>query len=240
MQRLFLGWGAWCFRWRNTLFPAVFVILVTFFHPQSGTADELLDALGVLCGLAGQALRALVVGLAYIRRGGKKKQVHADVLVTEGLFAVMRNPLYVANILGIVGILLIYNNPWVYLLGGGFFLGTYAALVANEERYLLARFGDSYRAYCQDVPRFLPKLSALRHVGDGLSFSWKRVVAKEYASLFSGLSVTIAVLAYKVQWTAPASSRLAILLDLSGTWLMLAMLTAWVWHLKHRGVFREE
>ncbi len=29
------------------------------FHPHGGHADELLDALGVLCGLAGQALRAL-------------------------------------------------------------------------------------------------------------------------------------------------------------------------------------
>ena len=28
MQRLFLAWGALCFRWRNALFPTVFVVLV--------------------------------------------------------------------------------------------------------------------------------------------------------------------------------------------------------------------
>ena len=240
MQRLFLAWGALCFRWRNALFPTVFVVLVVFFHPRGGPQDGLLDAAGVLCGLAGQALRAAVVGLAYIRRGGKNKQAHADTLVTEGLFGVMRNPLYVANALGIAGILLIYNNPWVYGLGGGFFVLAYAAMVANEERYLLDRFGDVYRAYCRDVPRFLPKLSALRHIGDGLSFSWKRVLAKEYASFFSGLSVTLAVLAYEVPWTAPPASRTAIWVALGCAWLVLALLTVWVGRLKHRGALREK
>lgn len=240
MQRLFLAWGALCFRWRNALFPAVFVVLVVFFHPRGGPRDGLLDTLGVFCGLLGQALRAAVVGLAYIRRGGRNKQAYADTLVTEGMFAVTRNPLYVANGLGIAGILLIYNNPWVYALGGGFFLAAYVAMVANEERYLLARFGDGYRAYCRDVPRFLPRLSALHHIRDGLSFNWKQVIGKEYASFFSGLSVTIAVLAYEVQWTAPPASRSAIWLALGCAWLILALLTAWVGHLKHRGAFSEK
>ena len=113
-------------------------------------------------------------------------------------------------------------------------------MVANEEHCLLDRFGDAYRAYYRDVPRFLSRLSALRHIGDGLSFSWKRVLAKEYASFFSGLSVTLAVLAYEVPWTASPASQTTIWLALGCAWLVLALLTAWVGRLKHRGVLREK
>lgn len=244
MKQAWLAWGAFCFRFRNFLFPAVLVMLLVFFrpHPFLGTAhgDVFLDAAGLLVGFMGQVLRALVVGLAYIRRGGKNKKVYADTLVTEGMFKVMRNPLYVANLLGIAGMLLIYHNIWVYVLGGGFFLTAYSAIVANEETFLLQKFGDAYRDYCREVPRWWPKLSRIKEASEGLSFRWKRVVAKEYATFFSGLSATIAVLAYDTYWTAPRAYWAEAWITLGLLWLALVALTAWLWQLKHRGVFQEK
>jgi protein-S-isoprenylcysteine O-methyltransferase Ste14 len=65
-----------------------------------------LDALGVVVLAGGLALRSLVVGLAYIKRGGKGKKVYADALVTDGIFAHSRNPLYLGNILILCGLAL--------------------------------------------------------------------------------------------------------------------------------------
>jgi len=39
----------------------------------------------------------------------------------------------------------------------GLALGGVRAVVALEERELLARFGDEYRQYMQTTPRFVPK-----------------------------------------------------------------------------------
>lgn len=43
--------------------------------------------LGVALALTGQLLRALVIGFAYVRRGGKDRQIYAESLQQEGLFA---------------------------------------------------------------------------------------------------------------------------------------------------------
>src|SRR5678815_5444661 len=59
---------------------------------------------GLLIALSGQVLRAVTIGLEYIIRGGRNRQVYAEKLVTGGMFAHCRNPLYVGNFLVLVGL----------------------------------------------------------------------------------------------------------------------------------------
>jgi hypothetical protein len=47
--------------------------------------------LGFVISLVGQLVRILTIGLDYIKRGGKKKTVYAEKLVTTGIFAHCRN-----------------------------------------------------------------------------------------------------------------------------------------------------
>ena len=58
--------------------------------------------------------------------------MYAETLVTRGFFAHSRNPLYLGNFLVLLGLFVIYNNPWVYALGVAFFAVTYRAIVAAE------------------------------------------------------------------------------------------------------------
>src|SRR5581483_667841 len=128
----------------------------------SMAADAWLDGLGLVVALTGQGLRAAVIGYAYIKRGGVNKRIHADQLVTEGLFAHARNPLYVGNLLILAGLFIIHNHPAVYMLGGLYFVSAYIAIVAAEERFLSDKFGGAYDDYCRRVPRWLPDLRGLR------------------------------------------------------------------------------
>jgi protein-S-isoprenylcysteine O-methyltransferase Ste14 len=179
-------YGNFLFKYRDAVFPAVLLALFLLSRPlwPRGDArlDDLLDAAGVGVALIGQGLRAAVVGYAYIIRGGKNRQVYAEELVTRGFFNHGRNPLYVGNALILLGLLVVWNAPLVYLVGVPFFALGYVAIVAAEEAFLRRKFGAEYDAYAARVPRWGLRLAGLRRSLEGMSYNWSRVVVKEYGS----------------------------------------------------------
>jgi len=192
--------GAFFFRFRDALFPLALVALFSTFRPVfprgSERLDNWLDLLGVGTALAGQALRAVVIGYAYIRRGGKDRRVYADRLVTDGFFRHSRNPLYLGNLLVLAGLFMIHNNWWVYAIGVPFFLFAYSSIVAAEEAFLRAKFGAEYEQYCRRVNRWLPDLRGWRESVKDMQFAWRRVVLKEYGSTYAWTASALALMAY--------------------------------------------
>ena len=90
---------------------------------------------------------------------GKSFRVGIDAnrpgeLVTEGIFARSRNPIYVAFALILVGQFLIFSN-WILLLYvvAGFLL--FHRQVFREEEYLKQHYGEQYAQYCRRVRRYL-------------------------------------------------------------------------------------
>jgi protein-S-isoprenylcysteine O-methyltransferase Ste14 len=75
-------------------------------------------------------------------------------LVTTGVFSISRNPLYLGGICFLAGIALAVNLPWVLALLAPAIVACHIILVAPEERYLAARFGEKYRAYSASVHRW--------------------------------------------------------------------------------------
>lgn len=186
--------GNFLFRYRNYAFPVLLIPLVVLFPPAHKWGREgfdLLDLLALVLALLGEGIRAAVVGLAYIKRGGLNKQVYAKNLVTEGLFAHCRNPLYVGNLLLLAALLVIVNNLWAYLIGGGFFLFAYIAIVTAEETYLGGKFGGEYEDYCRRVNRWLPNVRGLPATLKSMTFNWRRVIIKEYSSVYSWCVVAL-------------------------------------------------
>lgn len=198
------GWviacGDFLFKYRNAVFPAVFAVLVIAAARSPWTServDDALDIAGIALALAGQALRSLVIGLAYIKRGGLNKKVYANTLVTGGIFAACRNPLYAGNALILSGLLLICNAPGAYLIAGGFFAFTYWAIVRTEETFLLNKFGEPYVSYCRDVNRLLPDPRRVVEAVRTMPFSWRRVVMKDYSTVVSWVLGAMALEAYE-------------------------------------------
>lgn len=201
--------GDFLFRFRDAVFPAVMIPLLlllpprlpwVFFGEDLGTrlaADRVLDAVGVAVSLGGLGLRMIVIGTRYVKRGGKKRKVYADDLVTTGTFAYCRNPLYVGNLMLMFGYVLVQHNPWLYLTVVPFFLFAYAAIVAAEERFLLAKFGDAFRAYCADVPRWFFNPFRLINTVRESDFGWRRVIVKEYPGMGQAALVLVGLLAWE-------------------------------------------
>lgn len=232
-EGLLIGYGNFVFRYRNGLFPAVMLALFLAFPPvrpmDSAAADLWLDLAGLAIALIGQAWRVMIVGLAYIKRGGVNKRIHADALVTDGIFQHCRNPLYVGNLLVLLGLLVIHNSPWVYLLGGAFFLISYVAVVAAEERFLRAKFGADYDDYMRRVNRWLPSLNGLSATLASMRFNWRRVLIKEYSSWTNWTAVACFLVAYEaVYWSGFAAARPTLIA--AGLGIVAILLQALVLH----------
>ncbi len=83
-----------------------------------------------------------------------------EILITEGPYSIVRNPLYVFNFIGVTGLgFAVENPPLALLLACGFFL-FYPSVVRNEEARLGQTFGAAYLAYCAAIPRWFPNWSA--------------------------------------------------------------------------------
>ncbi|MGH7789361.1 MAG: methyltransferase family protein [Candidatus Binatia bacterium] len=223
---LLLAYGRFVFRHRNALVPVTVGLTLLFTRPRpflgDPRADALLDALGIAVALSGQALRVLVIGLAYIQRGGKNKQIAADRLVCNGLFAHCRHPLYVGNFLLFVGLMLIWNSPAAYVVVVGLVALSLWAMASAEEAFLARKFGAEYTAYCARVNRFVPDLRGLRATIAGFRFDWKRVVRKEYGTTFTWTTTAVVLIVTAHLIWEPAAEAAATVATMALAWLCLA------------------
>lgn len=180
--------GDFFFRYRNVAFPVVLLALFLAFRPAGSYFGEVrlehwTDWLAVAITIAGLIARAAVIGFAYIKRGGLNKRVYADGLVTEGIFGVCRNPLYLGNMLIYAGVFLMHGHPLVVVLGIVSYFLIYQSIIAAEEFFLRDKFGQAYVDYCRTVPRWLPGLSGLKASTRGMSFNFRRVLVKDYTTM---------------------------------------------------------
>ena len=192
--------GNFLFRYRNGLFPLAYLLL--FAKDRLVTVHYEAAALaGFAIALTGQALRAATIGLDYIIRGGKNRQVYAERLVTGGLFAHCRNPLYVGNFLVLVG-LGVASCSAVFLFGViPFFIFAYAAIISAEEVFLRNKFGAEFDAYCARVNRLVPNFSGLSATLNGMGYNWRRLITAEYGATAAWLTGMILVTLHNV-WLA--------------------------------------
>ncbi len=85
---------------------------------------------------------------------------HPQPLVRSGIYARVRHPRYAQFVVVLGGYALITNYLAAYLVWLLWLPGVYA-IVVFEERELRKRFGAEYELYCQQVPRFFPKLGPI-------------------------------------------------------------------------------
>jgi protein-S-isoprenylcysteine O-methyltransferase Ste14 len=78
----------------------------------------------------------------------------ALALATGGIYAHVRNPMYVGAIILLAGIAVALASDWLALLLVPTALLLHFGVVRREERYLEVRFGEDYRRYKASVPRY--------------------------------------------------------------------------------------
>lgn len=126
-----------------------------FALPWPGMDDPLARSVGIAIGLGGIAL--LVWAAVTLRRHKTTILPHqgSDSLVTDGPFRYRRNPIYIADVMILLGLAELTKNFWL-VFGALLFipLVTWFAILP-EERHLEARFGDGYRTYKNKTRRWI-------------------------------------------------------------------------------------
>jgi protein-S-isoprenylcysteine O-methyltransferase Ste14 len=104
-------------------------------------------ALIVIC-IAGRTWSSLYIA-------GRKN----DQLVGVGPYSVVRNPLYVASMLGAAGVGMTSGSLLLGLLTAACCFIVFDGVIRTEESHLAALFGERYQSYAARVPRWSPRLS---------------------------------------------------------------------------------
>jgi protein-S-isoprenylcysteine O-methyltransferase Ste14 len=148
-----------CRGYLQGLFIALLVTYVWFFPVHSllrGRLDTLADIVGIGNLVLGAILRIWAV--SHPGRHTRSRTIKAPSLITAGPYACVRNPIYLANFLIGLGLVVLAEAiimvP-VYFIVFGL---PYRKIVDQEEGFLRKKFGDEFRRYCEAVPRWLPRL----------------------------------------------------------------------------------
>jgi protein-S-isoprenylcysteine O-methyltransferase Ste14 len=195
--------GDFFFKYRNFLF--IFLYLALFIPSQQIFTEDALGEdyyiypliSGLLITIFGQLIRGVTISLAYIVRGGSDKKVYAERLVTEGLFNHCRNPLYVGNILMLVGVGILINSLLFICVFIPLFLFIYQAIVLAEENFLRNKFGQQFDAYCARVHRWTINFRNIGKTISGMYFNGKRWLIKEYNTQTVWLLGIIVILLFR-------------------------------------------
>ena len=76
-------------------------------------------------------------------------------LVTEGVFAFSRNPMYLGLTLALLGIAMVLGTVTPFVVPPLFAWFITVRFIRNEEAILAAQFGEAYQAYARRVRRWL-------------------------------------------------------------------------------------
>ena len=77
-------------------------------------------------------------------------------LVTTGIYAWVRNPIYSAFMIICTGVLMMTGNLWLLILPFIYWWFMTALMKRTEEKWLLRQYGQEYEQYCKRVNRCWP------------------------------------------------------------------------------------
>jgi len=129
-------------------------------YPFPISLDGLVPALyryGIGAALVIAGATFVVLAQRTLKDGGQPSApgIPTTALITQGVYGYSRNPVYLGGLLGLAGLGLATNWPWLLIMLVPIVVATDVILIRPEERYLAATFGKDYAAYRAKVRRWI-------------------------------------------------------------------------------------
>lgn len=140
--------------WGQLVFTAIAIILTHVYDFKFSTAG----VVDILFGVAGFALIAFGLYLDISAKFQSKifKGVAENKLITDGVYGMVRNPVYSGAWLACTGAVLLANNLILLFVPVACWGYMTVFLKNTEEKWLKELYGQEYLSYCQRVNRCIP------------------------------------------------------------------------------------
>lgn len=184
------------FRWRSYIPLLLITILLLRLDNLKfvfgNNTVEIAYQITCLCvSFFGEFVRIMTIGFVPSGTSGRNtKAQRATTLNITGTYSLIRNPLYLGNYFIILGISLFSRSYEIVIINSIFFAMFYIPIILVEEKFLLDKFGESYRNYSLKTPCFFPRFSHWNPADT--DWSWRMVIRREYNSILAtGLSFAL-------------------------------------------------
>jgi protein-S-isoprenylcysteine O-methyltransferase Ste14 len=142
--------------------------------------------------IIGEAIR--LAGVAAAGTVTRRRSRTVQRLVTYGIFAWTRNPLYIGNFLAWMGFVTISGVLWFLPIAVLLFAVEYELIVRYEEGVLESIFGSEYLDYKHETPRWIPsRPKGERAVGE---YHWGEAFKSEISTF---LQYAVLILAFWIK-----------------------------------------
>jgi protein-S-isoprenylcysteine O-methyltransferase Ste14 len=128
--------------------PWMFLYTFTFFSLFVGI---LLITIGIIM------MYKTIRTFASVGKGTLSPKAPTQHFVTVGLYRYLRNPMILGGLLVLLGEAIIFGSSLIFLWCGCFGALNHFWFIKREEPDLESRFGDEYRQYKRNVPRWIPR-----------------------------------------------------------------------------------
>jgi protein-S-isoprenylcysteine O-methyltransferase Ste14 len=134
-----------------------YLILRATVQPTSPVVG-ILETIAIALALLGVAMVVWVSG-AFVTHGKGTPVPIAPPkhFVAAGLYRFVRNPMYFGALLTLFAEAAFFRSPWILLYAGLLWLALHSFTVLLEEPQLERRFGETYREYKANTPRWIPR-----------------------------------------------------------------------------------
>jgi len=153
--------------WGQFVLTATSIILtgiLDFKFPTVDVVNLLFKVIGILLIIYG-----LFLDVSAKLKSKIFESVKENKLITDGVYGIVRNPVYSGALLACTGAVLIANNLVLLIVPVICWLYMTLFLINTEEKWLKELYGQEYVAYCQKVNRcipWFPKIEADKSTGN--------------------------------------------------------------------------
>ena len=181
--------GEFLFKYRDyTPIPFV-IIMITY-----AKVDQQSLITGTILFIIGELIR--IYGVAYIGGVSRTRSYSTgQKLIKGGPFSIVRNPLYIGNLLLSTGLVVVSNvsNYFVFIFIFFFFF-QYIPIVKWEENNLTKIFGNDFEEYKLEVPRWIPRLRMTKKVQEEVKGKYYEALLSEKHSLLAAFVLYLLIL----------------------------------------------
>ena len=166
---------------KNRSFTPIPILLMMLYFARPNSPYFLL---GITLIVSGEIIRLRSVSFA----GGETRtmNVGASSICKSGPYSIVRNPLYIGNMMIYVGFAFVAGSVYVVTISSitfVYFFIQYSLIISLEEEALEEKFGDEYITYKKLVPSILPKINNTFRNYDTIPSSLTKTIKTEKRTL---------------------------------------------------------